>query len=524
MKWPDWRSAPTAKNTWHGALRVMLCLLFALPASVFAVAGKPNILVIWGDDIGMWNISKYSHGMMGYQTPNIDRLANEGMLFTDYYGEQSCTAGRSAFITGQHPIRTGLTKVGIPGADLGIQPEDPTLAELLKPLGYATGQFGKNHLGDRDEFLPTNHGFDEFFGNLYHLNAEEQPEDPDYPTDPAFRKQFGPRGVIRSYADGQIEDSGPLTRKRMETIDEEFLGATLAFMEKSVNDNKPFFAWFNATRMHYYTRVKASQLGRSGQGFYNDGMLEHDGHVGALLDKLDALGVADNTIVIYSTDNGPHYNMWPDAAITPFRGEKNTNWEGGFRVPALLRWPGTIAPGSISNEVMSHLDWVPTLMSAAGVPDIAAKLKQGHTAGAKSFKVHLDGYDFLPYFQGKAKHGPREEFFYFSDDGMLVSARVGDWKLVFAEQRAQRFDVWRDPFVTLRIPKLFHLRRDPLERADTDSNGYNNWWDVKIAPAAMQGRVAVTRFVMSLQAFPPRQRPATFSIDQIMEALYRPQR
>jgi arylsulfatase len=484
-------------------------------------AEKPNILVIWGDDIGYWNISRYSLGMMGYPTPNIDRIANEGVIFTDYYGEQSCTAGRSAFITGQHPVRTGLTKVGIPGAPLGIQPEDPTLAELLKPLGYATGQFGKKHLGDRDEFLPTNHGFDEFFGNLYHLNAEEQPEDEDYPDNPAFRKQFGPRGVIRSFADGRIEDSGPLTRKRMETVDEEFLAASLKFMEKAHKDGKPFFVWFNSTRMHYYTHVKDAQRGASGQGFYNDGMMEHDGHVGALLDKLDELGVTDTTIVVYSTDNGPHYNMWPDAAITPFRGEKNTNWEGGYRVPAMARWPGRIPAGGISNQVMSHLDWVPTLMAAAGDENVVSSLKKGKRVGAKSFKVHLDGYDFLPYLTGKADTGPRREFFYFSDDGLLTGLRVDDWKLVFAEQRSARFDVWRDPFVTLRIPKLFHLRRDPFERADTDSNGYNNWWDHKIAPVAMQGQVAVTRFVGSLQQFPPRQRPASFTVDQIMEAVYR---
>tara|TARA_R110002110_G_scaffold415561_2_gene650923 strand:- start:139354 stop:140844 length:1491 start_codon:yes stop_codon:yes gene_type:complete len=491
-----------------------------LLAPLLQAAAKPNILVIWGDDIGIWNISKYSHGIMGYPTPNIDRIANEGMLFTDYYGEQSCTAGRSAFITGQHPIRTGLTKVGIPGAPLGLQKEDPTLAELLKPHGYVTGQFGKNHLGDRDEFLPTNHGFDEFFGNLYHLNAEEQPEDPDYPSNPEYHKNFGPRGVIRSFADGKIEDSGPLTRKRMETVDEEFLAASLKFIDRAHADKKPFFVWFNSTRMHYYTHVQDSQLGRSGQGFYNDAMMEHDDHVGALLNKLDELNIADNTIVFYSTDNGPHYNMWPDAAITPFRGEKNTNWEGGYRVPALLRWPGNIQPGSVNNQVMSHLDWVPTFMAAAGDSQVKEKLLKGHRANGKSFKVHLDGYNFLPFLTGKQEQAPRNEFFYFSDDGLLTGARVGDWKLVFAEQRAHRFDVWRDPFVTLRIPKLFHLRRDPLERADTDANQYNNWWDKKIAPAAMQGRVAVTEFVQSLQEFPPRQRPASFTVDQVMEGLY----
>ena len=491
-----------------------------LLASAAHAADKPNILVIWGDDIGIWNISRYSMGQMGYQTPNIDRIANEGTIFTDYYGEQSCTAGRSAFITGQHPVRTGLTKVGIPGSDLGIQPEDPTLAELLRPLGYTSGQFGKNHLGDKDEFLPTNHGFDEFFGNLYHLNAEEAPEDDDYPKNPAFRKQFGPRGVIRSFADGRIEDSGPLTRKRMETVDEEFLAAALKFIDKAHADDKPFFVWFNSTRMHYYTHVKESQLGASGQGFYNDGMVEHDGHVGQLLGKLDDLGVADNTIVIYSTDNGPHYNQWPDAAITPFRGEKNTNWEGGFRVPAMVRWPGKIKSGAISNAVMSHLDWVPTLMAASGDETVKADLKKGKRYGSKTFNVHLDGYNFLPYLTGQSEVAPRREFFYFSDDGVLVSTRVGDWKLVFAEQRAQRFDVWRDPFVTLRIPKVFHLRRDPFERADTDSNSYNLWWDNKIAHVGVQGRIAVTAFVQSLMQFPPRQRPGTFTVDQVMESLY----
>jgi len=502
------------------SLKTIALLLLVTSAGVQA-AEKPNILVIWGDDIGILNISHYSHGLMGYRTDNIDRIAREGMLFTDYYGEQSCTAGRSAFITGQMPVRTGLTKVGVPGAPLGIQPEDPTLAELLKPHGYVTGQFGKNHLGDRDEFLPTNHGFDEFLGNLYHLNAEEQPEDPDYPKDPKFSKAFGPRGVIRSSADGEIEDSGPLTRKRMETVDEEFLAGALKFIDKAHQQEKPFFVWFNSTRMHYYTHVKQSQLGRSGQGFYNDAMMEHDDHVGALLDKLDQLEIADNTIVLYSTDNGPHFNMWPDAGITPFRGEKNTNWEGGFRVPALARWPGKIAASSVSNEVMSHQDWIPTLMAAVGDSDIKDKLKKGHRAGDKSFKVHLDGYNFLPFLTGQSDQGPRREFFYFSDDGLLLGARIGDWKLVFAEQRAKRFDVWREPFVTLRIPKLFNLRRDPLERADTDANGYNNWWDKKIAPVGAQGQVAVMQLVQSLQAFPPRQRPASFTVDQIMEVLYR---
>ena len=507
-------------------MKSTFCFLLAAMATIFSApalqaADKPNILVIWGDDIGITNISRYSMGMMGYQTPNIDRIANEGMIFSDYYGEQSCTAGRSAFITGQHPLRTGLTKVGIPGSPIGLQPEDPTLAELLKPAGYTTGQFGKNHLGDKDEFLPTNHGFDEFFGNLYHLNAEEAPEDPDYPKSPAYQKAFGPRGVIHSYADGKIEDSGPLTKKRMETVDEEFLAASLKFVDKAHKAGTPFFVWFNSTRMHYYTHVKDESRGLSGQGFYNDGMVEHDGHVGVLLDKLDELGIADNTIVIYSTDNGPHFNQWPDAAITPFRGEKNTNWEGGYRVPAMVRWPGNIKPGVISNAIMSHLDWIPTLMAAVGDAGVKADLLKGKRVGADTFKVHLDGYNFLPHLTGKEPVGPRREFLFVSDDGMLTATRVGDWKFVFAEQRAHRFDVWRDPFVILRIPKIFNLRRDPFERADTDSNSYNLWWDHKVGAIANLAMVEVSKFVGSLAQFPPRQRPASFTIDQIMEAVYK---
>ena len=484
--------------------------------SVAQAADKPNILVIWGDDIGYWNISRYNMGMMGYRTQHIDRIAEEGMIFTDYYGEQSCTAGRSAFITGQHPVRTGLTKVGAPGADLGIQPEDPTLAELLKPLGYTTGQFGKNHLGDKDEFLPTNHGFDEFLGNLYHLNAEEEPEDPDYPKNPNFRKNFGPRGVIHSHADGRINDTGALTKKRMETVDEEFLGGALKFIDKAHDEKKPFFVWMNTTGMHFYTHPNPKVLGRSGQGFYNDVMMQHDDFVGQLLQKLDDLGIADNTIVVYSTDNGVHYNTWPDAGITPFRSEKNTNWEGGFRVPAIVRWPGKIKPGQVSNEIMSHLDWVPTLMAAVGEPDIKSKLKKGHTAGSKSYKVHLDGYNFLPYLTGEAETAPRREFLYFSDDGELVSLRVGDWKTVYAEQRAKRFDVWREPFVPLRIPKLFNLRRDPFERADIESNSYNEWWVHKIANM-YAANATVGQFLGTFKDFPQRQRPASFTIDQVMQ-------
>ncbi|MBN7796778.1 arylsulfatase [Parahaliea mediterranea] len=495
---------------------LLLAPLLALPGLARAT-DRPNILVIWGDDIGITNISRYSHGMMGYHTPNIDRIAAEGTMFTDYYGEQSCTAGRSAFITGQHPVRTGLTKVGMPGADIGLQAEDPTLAELLKPLGYATGQFGKNHLGDKDEFLPTNHGFDEFFGNLYHLNAEEEPEDPDYPDSPGFHERFGPRGVIRSYADGRVEDSGPLTRKRMETIDEEFAGAALKFMDQAHGDDRPFFVWFNATRMHFYTHITDEEDGLSGQGFYNDAMVAHDQLVGRLLDRLDQLGIADNTIVIYSTDNGVHFNTWPDAGITPFRSEKNTNWEGGFRVPAMVRWPGRVPAGRISNAVMSHLDWVPTLMAATGEPQIKQKLLKGHRVADKEFKVHLDGYNFLPYLLGESEQSPRNEFFYFSDDGELVSLRHGDWKLVFAEQRAREMGVWREPFVPLRIPKLFNLRRDPFERADRHSNTYNEWWARKASPYLKLGVVDVTRFLETFEEFPPRQRPASFTIDQVVE-------
>lgn len=480
-------------------------------------AERPNILVIWGDDIGITNISEYSKGIMGYQTPNIDRIAKEGMLFTDYYAEQSCTAGRAAFITGQHPVRTGLTKVGLPGSDLGLQPEDPTLAALLKPFGYLTGQFGKNHLGDRDEFLPSNHGFDEFFGNLYHLNAEEAPEDPDYPKDPDLHVRYGPRGVIRSYADGRVEDSGPLTVKRMETVDEEFLQASLKFIDRAHKQQKPFFVWFNSSRMHAFTYLKESEKGLSGQGFYNDGMVAHDGHVGQLLDKLDELGIADNTIVIYSTDNGVQFNTWPDAGITPFRSEKNTNWEGGFRVPALVRWPERIAPDQISNAVMSHMDWVPTLMAAVGEPDIKEKLLAGHRAGDKRFKVHLDGYNFLPYLTGETMQSPRREFFYFSDDGGLLGLRVDDWKVVYAEQRARGFSVWRDPFVPLRVPKLFNLRRDPFERADTDANNYEEWLMRKITARFGVFNDEVAKFLMTFKEFPQRQRPASFTIDQLME-------
>jgi arylsulfatase len=498
-----------------------MLLALALVASPAAAQDrKPNILVIMGDDIGYWNTSAYHRGAMGYQTPNIDRIAREGAMFTDYYGQQSCTAGRSAFVTGQSPFRTGLTKVGLPGADLGLRKEDPTIAELLKPLGYVSGQFGKNHLGDRDEFLPTAHGFDEFFGNLYHLNAEEEPENADYPKNPEFRQRFGPRGVIKSTADGKIQDTGPLTRKRMETVDEEFLATALDFIDRAQKANKPFFVWFNATRMHIWTHLKKESEGKTGLGIYADGMVEHDGHVGQLLKKLDDLGIAQNTIVIYTTDNGAEVFSWPDGGTTPFRGEKNTNWEGGYRVPAMIRWPGLVKPGTVINDIVAHEDWLPTLLAAAGTPDIKEKLKQGYTAGNKPFKVHLDGYDQTDLLAGK---GPskRKEFFYFSDDGDLVALRYDRWKLVFAEQRAHGLDVWQEPFVPLRFPKLFDLRGDPFERADHEAIDYGRWRAERVY-LLVPAQAFVGQFLATFKEFPPRQKAASFSIDQVLEKLRQP--
>ena len=488
------------------------------------MADHPNILVIWGDDIGITNLSCYSDGLMGYRTPNIDRIADEGMRFTDSYGEQSCTAGRSAFITGQSVYRTGLSKVGLPGAEQGIQAEDPTIAELLKPLGYATGQFGKNHFGDRDEHLPTNHGFDEFFGNLYHLNAEEEPEHEDYPDPeryPNFRENFGPRGVLRCRRnpDGtqKIEDTGPLTRKRMETIDDEIIEGALDFIDRKHADQAPFFLWLNTTHMHFRTHTKPTSRGQAGawQSNYHDTMVDHDRHVGRVLDKLDELGLAEDTIVLYSTDNGPHMNSWPDGAMTPFRSEKNTNWEGAFRVPQLIRWPGRIPAGTVSNEIISHLDWLPTLLSVAGEPDIKRKLLDGHEANGKSFRVHLDGYDFLPYLTGEEERGPRVEFFYFSDDGDLVAMRYDNWKLIFMEQRmAGTVGVWLEPLVVLRAPKMFNLRTDPFERADTTSNTYWDWYIDRIF-LAVPAQTIVGGFLQTFLQFPPRQKAATFTIDQV---------
>jgi arylsulfatase len=486
-----------------------------------AAAKKPNILIIWGDDIGWFNISAYHRGVMGYQTPNIDRVASQGTLFTDWYGQQSCTAGRAAFITGQSPIRTGLTKVGLPGATVGLQPEDPTIADLLKPLGYVTGQFGKNHLGDRDEHLPTAHGFDEFFGNLYHLNAEQEPENADYPKDPAFKKKFGPRGVLRSWAnpDGtqRIENTGPLDTKRMETVDNEFVDASLDFMERAQRDSKPFFLWFNSTRMHVFTHLKKESVGVTGLGLYPDGMVEHDKHVGRLLDKLDELGIAEDTIVMYSTDNGAEVMSWPDGGSTPFRGEKDTNYEGGWRVPCAIRWPGKIKAGQVSNEMCSHTDMLPTLVAAAGEPDIVEKLKAGHQAGRKHFKVHIDGYNLLPMLTGEQAESPRKAFLYWSDDGDLVALRYQQWKLHFMEQRAHGMGVWREPFVSLRAPKIFNLRSDPFERGDSDALMFYDKWMMDRAFLLVPAQAAVAGFLKTFETFPPRQRPASFSIDQAVE-------
>ncbi|MGD9072417.1 MAG: arylsulfatase [Desulfobacterales bacterium] len=505
-----------------------LILAVTLAAGIaWAADPKPNILVVWGDDIGQSNISAYTMGLMGYQTPNIDRIAKEGMMFTDYYGEQSCTAGRASFIMGQSVFRTGLSKVGLPGADLGMRTEDPTIGGLLKAQGYATGQFGKNHLGDKDEHLPTNHGFDEFYGNLYHLNAEEEPENEDYPKNPEFRKKFGPRGVIHSWAnaDGtqKIEDTGPLTKKRMETVDDDTSDAAIAFIEKQHKAGKPWFVWWNGTRMHFRTHVKAEHRGISGQDEYSDGMVEHDMHIGKFLNKLDELGIADNTIVFYSTDNGPHYNTWPDAAATPFRGEKNTNWEGGWRVPAMVRWPGKIPADTVTNQIVHHMDWLPTFLAAAGQPDIKDKLLKGDVkAIGRTYKVHLDGYDILPLLTDQTQESPRKEIFYFSDDGDLTALRYSDWKMIFMEQKTQgTFRVWMEPFVPLRVPLIFNLRRDPYERAEITSNTYYDWL-LDRAFLLVPAQAYVGRFLATFKEFPPRQKAASFSLDQVMEQLKTP--
>jgi arylsulfatase len=502
-------------------MRKLLTLMMLVFAGGSYAADKPNILVIWGDDIGRSNISAYTMGMMGYQTPNIDRIANEGMIFTDYYGEQSCTAGRSSFIMGQSVFRTGLSKVGLPGAKEGQQVEDPTIAVVMKDQGYMTGQFGKNHLGDRDEMLPTNHGFDEFFGNLYHLNAEEEPENEDYPKDPEFRKKFGPRGVIKSSADGTIEDTGPLTKKRMETVDDETVAAALDFIDRAHAAKKPFFVWWSGTRMHFRTHVKEELRGISGQDEYSDGMVEHDRHIGMFLDKLDTMGIADNTFVFYSTDNGPHYNTWPDAASTPFRGEKNTNWEGGWRVPAMVRWPGNIEAGSISNEIVHHMDWMPTFSAIAGKADIKEDLLDGYTSSAlgRDYRIHLDGYNILPHLTGESETTDRHEIFYFSDDGDLTALRYDDWKLIFMEQRVEAtLQAWAEPFTPLRVPLIFNLRRDPYERSQITSNTYYDWLIDRVY-LLVPAQAYVGEFLKTFVEYPPRQKAASFSLEAVMEQL-----
>ncbi len=521
------------KSLWV-AIAVVVPLVTPANAEPARQDKKPNIVVIWGDDIGRSNISAYTQGMMGYRTPNIDRIAREGMLFTDYYGEQSCTAGRASFLTGQHGLRTGLTKVGLPGATLGLRAEDPTIAELLKAEGYATGQFGKNHLGDRNEFLPTVHGFDEFYGNLYHLNAEEEPELPDYPKDPAFRAKYGPRGVLDTKATDVddptvdprfgkvgkqvIEDTGPLTRKRMETVDDDIAERAIDFIERKAEADDPFFVWVNFTHMHFRTHPKPESIGQSGRWLseYADVMIDHDKNVGSVLDALDRLELTDDTIVFYSTDNGPHMNTWPDAAMTPFRNEKNSNWEGAYRIPAMVRWPGKIEPGTVSNEIVSHLDWLPTFLALAGDSDVAENLLEGYTVGEKTFKVHLDGYNLVPYLTGETEKGPRESFLYCNDDQELTALRFDNWKIVFLEQRVNgTLQIWAEPFVSLRIPKIFNLRTDPYERADVTSNTYYDWLldhTFLLVPA----QDYVGQFLETFVEYPPRQKASSFNLDEVM--------
>ena len=514
-RWP--RSIPA----WYlaGLIAVVALIGAVLPAQ--AQSKKPNIVVIWGDDIGYWNISAYNQGMMGYKTPNIDRIAKEGGLYTDWYGEQSCTAGRSAFITGQSGYRTGNLKVGLPGAKEGLQARDVTLAELLKAQGYATAQFGKNHLGDADATLPTAHGFDEFFGSLYHLNAEQEPENPDYYKDPAMNKKYGTRGVIHTWAnaDGtqRIESTGPLTTKRMETIDEEITKATLDYLDKAAKSDKPFFLWWNSTRMHIFTHLKKESEGVTGFGTYPDGMVEHDKMVGQILDKLKELGLDENTIVMYSTDNGAEEMSWPDGGTTPFRGEKNTNWEGGYRVPTAIRWPGVIKPGTIDNNIYSHMDMIPTIMAAVGVPDVKEQLLKGMPVGNKTFKVHLDGYNITDSLAGKGPD-PRHEYFYFSDDGSLVGLRFDQWKIVFAEQRAEGFNVWQEPFVTLRLPKIFNLRADPFEKGDLVGMDYDHWRVDRLF-LLVPAQEYVGNFLATFKEYPPSQKVGSFSLDNVLKTL-----
>jgi arylsulfatase A-like enzyme len=520
-------------------------VVLALVVGPAAAQQKPNILIIWGDDIGQFNISAYNLGMMGYKTPSIDRIGQEGAVFTDWYGQQSCTAGRAAFITGQSPIRTGLTKVGLPGAKEGLTKADPTLAELLKPLGYATGQFGKNHLGDRNEMLPTVHGFDEWFGNLYHLNAEEEPENVDYPGDfkmangKTFRQNFGPRGVMHCFASdkddptedprfGKVgkqvcEDTGPLTRKRMETVDEEVTAGALKFMDKSVKDGKPFFVWWNSSRMHVFTHLKQESAGKTGLGVYADGMVEHDGQVGQLLAKLKELGIENNTIVMYSTDNGAEFFNWPDGGSTMFRGEKNTQWEGGFRVPTLIRWPGVIKPGTVINNMFAHEDMIPTLLAAAGNTTVKEDLLKGKKIGDMTYKVHLDGYNLLPFLKGDVKETPRREFIYWTDGGSVAALRYDNWKISFLRQNSVGIKVWETPFEELRWPMLTNLRMDPFERASDESTGHPQWAAERmfsLAPASF----FVGQWLQSFRDFPPRMKPGSFSLDRVMESVTAPHR
>ena len=508
-----WQRLGRQVKSWLGV--AVLAILAASPA----MAQKPpNILVMWGDDIGQFNISAYNMGMMGYKTPNIDSIAKQGAIFTDWYGQQSCTAGRAAFITGQSPIRTGLTKVGLPGAPEGMTKGDPTIATLLRAQGYMTGQFGKNHLGDRDDMLPTNHGFDEFFGNLYHLNAEEEPENVDYPKSPEFRKKFGPRGVIHSFVGGKITDTGPLTKKRMETVDEEVTAKTLDFMERAKKADKPFFIWWNTTRMHIFTHLKAASEGKTGQGIYADGMVEHDGQVGQVLAKLKELGLDENTIIMYSTDNGAETFTWPDGGTTMFRGEKNTNWEGGYRVPTMIKWPGVIKPGTVINDIGAHEDMLPTLVAAAGNASATADLLKGKSIGGATYKVHIDGYDLGPALRGQGKW-PRHEFIYWTDDGSVAALRYDDLKITFLKQEAEGLRVWQQPFTVLRAPSLANLRMDPFERAEHENAmGYQRWYMERMYAMAPAGAY-VGNWLQSFREFPPRQKPGSFNLDRVMEAV-----
>jgi arylsulfatase A-like enzyme len=516
---------------------IALLAMLAVAGIAQAQEKKPNIVVFWGDDVGQSNISAYSLGVMGYKTPNIDRVAREGMMFTDYYAEQSCTAGRASFLTGQSGLRTGMTKVGLPGSTLGLRKEDPTIAEMLKTLGYATGQFGKNHLGDRNEFLPTVHGFDEFYGNLYHLNAEEEPEQVDYPKDPSFHQKFGPRGVLECKASDKddatddprfgkmgrqtCKDTGPLTRKRMETVDDDIVNRAVDFINRQKQAGKPFFVWINTTHMHFRTHTKPESMGQAGnaQSYYHDAMVDHDKNVGTVLKTLDDLGIANDTVFFYSTDNGPHMNSWPDAGMTPFRNEKNSNWEGAYRVPAMIRWPGHIKPGQVSNEIVGHHDWLPTFAAIGGDAQVSDKLLKGYKVGAMNYKIHLDGYNLMPYLTGQTDKSPRKSFIYVNDDQQTTGLRYENWKIVFLEQRAPgTLRVWAEPFTHLRVPKIFNLRTDPYERADITSNTYYDWLIDRVyllTPA----QVYVANFLGTFKEYPQRQKAASFNLDDVLEQM-----